>query len=448
VCAVLALAITFGVGATARGQDAARYDRLIEQAIEEYSARRYEEARAFFLQAHREIPNPRTLRGIGMSSYELRDYAEAYRALSQALAAPPGDRPLTAAHRRHVQELLDRASALIAIYGGRPERSSVRLDGVETPLEPDGALIVPLGRHEIELTTGDGRSTRTALEVAGGERGPLPLDWAALAASAPRPDPGDHADAGTGAAAPDAGVGANADAGTGAGTGAPAVVPRDPGPPVIPPERLPTPSVIVVPPTTPPPAVVARPRVVAAPPARPTAAIAEGPARPIASPGPPQSRFQLALGSGIGGFQGGPGFYFGVPITLDGLLLFRLSDDVHLGGALGLSVATLGESGAPSESGWWTLAQLLLAIDVRVPSTSLRLRGGVGPAIGARASQPIDALGFRQVREPRADFALAIEAGARLFVVDDVLFLGADLRFAIGDHASMALVLSLGVEIT
>ena len=73
--------------ATRESAESRQYTSLLEEAVSEYDARRYEEARALFRKAHDISPNARTLRGIGMASFELREYVEALRALEGALAA-------------------------------------------------------------------------------------------------------------------------------------------------------------------------------------------------------------------------------------------------------------------------------------------------------------------------------------------------------------------------
>src|SRR6185369_1334355 len=72
-----------------------QYRGLLSEAVAEYDARRYEEARALFRRAHDLSPNARTLRGIGMASFELREYVEALRALEGSLVDQR--RPLRAA---------------------------------------------------------------------------------------------------------------------------------------------------------------------------------------------------------------------------------------------------------------------------------------------------------------------------------------------------------------
>src|SRR5688500_11195422 len=114
----------------AHAQEApAAYRPLIDDAVREFSEGHWEEARALFRRAHDLYPNARTLRGIGMASFELRDYLSALRALRESLT----DRrqPLTAEQRSRVDELLDRTRAFIATYRVRaPSGATIIVDGV------------------------------------------------------------------------------------------------------------------------------------------------------------------------------------------------------------------------------------------------------------------------------------------------------------------------------
>ena len=58
------------------------YRRLIKEGLAEYEARHFDEARSLFQRAHDLNPNARTHRGIGMASFELRDYVSAVHNLS------------------------------------------------------------------------------------------------------------------------------------------------------------------------------------------------------------------------------------------------------------------------------------------------------------------------------------------------------------------------------
>src|SRR6185295_14720316 len=85
-CMLVAPAVARGAAdheAPESGDQAAR--ALLARAIAEYDAGRFLEARALFRRAQQESPSARTLRGIGMASFELRDYVAASRALGMSL---------------------------------------------------------------------------------------------------------------------------------------------------------------------------------------------------------------------------------------------------------------------------------------------------------------------------------------------------------------------------
>src|SRR5689334_12069641 len=84
---VLAVLLAPTAGAAQDETDGAPegYEALIEAALTEFGAGHWEEARALFRQAHASFPNARTLRGMGMASFELRDYPEALGELGAAL---------------------------------------------------------------------------------------------------------------------------------------------------------------------------------------------------------------------------------------------------------------------------------------------------------------------------------------------------------------------------
>src|SRR5262245_5250782 len=61
------------------------YRTTIEGAVEAYSQQRYDEALGLFLKAHALSPSARTLRGIGLASFETRRYVDSIRYLTGAL---------------------------------------------------------------------------------------------------------------------------------------------------------------------------------------------------------------------------------------------------------------------------------------------------------------------------------------------------------------------------
>jgi hypothetical protein len=161
------------------------YERLIEEALAEYEGGRYEEARALFARAHHVHPSARTLRGMGMAAYEVRDYVASVRALSASLADPR--LPLTPELRTQVEQLLERARRFVGRYRVRlrPEGAALIVDGTERTLDAPDVLLLGAGQHTIE-----GRCERCATRtisvvVRGGEDEELTLSF--LAAPGERP---------------------------------------------------------------------------------------------------------------------------------------------------------------------------------------------------------------------------------------------------------------------
>lgn len=152
----------------------AAYTVLVEQALRESAEGRWMEARAIFRRAQAIHPNARTLRAIGMASYELRDYVAAYGELSSALVEPR--RPLTDTQRAEVETLRTQLCAFIGRYALPPptEGEILFVDGVETPIPEGRILVLPAGRHAIELRS-PVSTRRGEWTVQGGEAEPLTL---------------------------------------------------------------------------------------------------------------------------------------------------------------------------------------------------------------------------------------------------------------------------------
>jgi hypothetical protein len=153
-----------------------RYTVLLADAVAEYGAGNYAEARALFAQAHAVLPNARTLRGMGMAAFELREYADALRHLRAALASK--ERPLTADQRAHAEGLLRRANAYVGsfVVMVRPPEASLRVNGAPAVLEPDGTLLLSLGRHELTARCPTCQDLTQTVVVRGGETGTLVLE--------------------------------------------------------------------------------------------------------------------------------------------------------------------------------------------------------------------------------------------------------------------------------
>jgi hypothetical protein len=154
------------------------YSVAIDAALSDFQARRWNEARTHFREAHALSPNARTLRGIGMASFEMADYPAAFDALDAALVN--GERPLTDEQRVQVTELRERAHALFGRFT-IPACADARVLVDDVPIVPSGAwpegtgeVSLGLGAHSVLMRRARGTDTvssRTRLEVAGGESG-------------------------------------------------------------------------------------------------------------------------------------------------------------------------------------------------------------------------------------------------------------------------------------
>jgi hypothetical protein len=173
---VCVLAAPAGAAQAEESPDAdARYRSSLKEALAEYDANHFEEARILFRRAHEINPNARTLRSIGMASFELRDYVAAVRALSAALVDTR--KPLSAEQRNHAQGLLERSRMFVDIYTFKisPPDARVLIDGRAAEAEPDGTVLLGFGPHNVEASK-SGYVLRTLpLNVRGGERKELAM---------------------------------------------------------------------------------------------------------------------------------------------------------------------------------------------------------------------------------------------------------------------------------
>ena len=187
-CLVLHLALA----ASASAQEAAEpatYRPLIDRALGESRQSHWEEARALFRRAAEIYPNARAFRGLGMTSFELRDYTESVRALRASLSHEV--QPLTAEQHAQAEGLLSQALLFVGSYSLEvPSGVTVMIDDRPVSREPDGTILLALGDHHVQARAEDGQSIRRAFDVRGGESGPLPLDFTGLHTEAPvRPMP-------------------------------------------------------------------------------------------------------------------------------------------------------------------------------------------------------------------------------------------------------------------
>lgn len=162
------------------------YESTIEAGVTEFSAGRFDEARALFLQAHSIFPNARTLRGIGMTSCELRDYPEAVRTLRLALAE--SRRALTPEQRTQVAELLDRAETFVGRFAVPPTATDAvlyvdneRVDAGDGWPGAEGQLLLGVGEHDVSIRRPDGRRADAHVRVLGRADEALAIDLVPIA---------------------------------------------------------------------------------------------------------------------------------------------------------------------------------------------------------------------------------------------------------------------------
>jgi len=172
--------------------DDADYRKVIREGVAEYQAGHFEEARSLFRRAHGLHPNARTLRGIGMASFELRDYVTAIRHLSAALQDKR--KPLSPEQRKGAEDLIDRGRMFVDVYAVKvvPTTARLRVDGREPVFEADGTLLFGLGGHQLEASAPGMAAQSRSIDARGGARKelvltlePAPTDVAVAAGQAP-----------------------------------------------------------------------------------------------------------------------------------------------------------------------------------------------------------------------------------------------------------------------
>lgn len=145
----LVAGLWLAASSTATAQATAEYKQLVNDALREYERGHFSEAKAFFAQAHALWPNARSLRGLGMSSYELRSYVEAIDHFEAALRST--ERPLTPEMKAEVTQLLSHARAFITRVELHltPANAEVRVDTHPARRDDKGLLLLDPGIHEL-----------------------------------------------------------------------------------------------------------------------------------------------------------------------------------------------------------------------------------------------------------------------------------------------------------
>lgn len=151
------------------------YDRFIAQALQAYDGGRFAEARSSFRRAHEIAPTARTLRTIGMCSFNLGDYVDALINLEAALADPR--KPLSADQRSHANDLIARSQAHVGRFRVRlsPADAALWADGRPPPQLLSGEVLLEPGRHELSAQASGYQPSKSMLQVDGGDRTTLEI---------------------------------------------------------------------------------------------------------------------------------------------------------------------------------------------------------------------------------------------------------------------------------
>lgn len=163
-------ACLFASRARAEEAETSEVRALLTEAVSEYDAGRYEEARALFRRVNQVAPSARALRGIGMASFELRDYVQALQSLEGALAETR--RALTPEQRRHVERLIERTNAYLGrfVITLSPPNAILRIDGQTAGITSGNTVMLGFGPHTLTAEAPRHNSLTRELTVMGGER--------------------------------------------------------------------------------------------------------------------------------------------------------------------------------------------------------------------------------------------------------------------------------------
>jgi tetratricopeptide (TPR) repeat protein len=167
-CASLSVSSAVAQGQE-RSQDVPGYRSAISEALAEYAAQNYLEAMTLFTRAHELSPNARTLRGLGAVAFELHRYSDCVSYLEQALVSAA--KQLEGELRADTENLLARARGFVAkiVLTTEPDSAHLLLDGEPLPRSANGALLLDIGRHELELSAPGHETQRRSYTVVGGE---------------------------------------------------------------------------------------------------------------------------------------------------------------------------------------------------------------------------------------------------------------------------------------
>jgi hypothetical protein len=184
--ATLLLLAILSVGASVHAQSGAKsgppgYADAIDQALTELEAANYPESREEFQRAHAIYPNARTLRGLGMVEFELRNYTRSVQYLEAALTSK--EKVLDAKLRAETQALLERAQRYIGtvVIELEPSSATLTVDGIAADVT-QGSVRVDVGQHTLEAQAPGRATERRIVQVERGAHLDVKMSLADLSA--------------------------------------------------------------------------------------------------------------------------------------------------------------------------------------------------------------------------------------------------------------------------
>jgi hypothetical protein len=142
------------------------YRAAIDEAVVAFANQDWPAARVAFARAHSLSPSARTLRGLGLSLFYLRDYAGARVAIEQALL--DARKPLSPEQRDELERFLRSAKLETGRYELRidPANARATIDAMQVVSH---VVVLPRGAHDMQVTADGYVTQRTVLDVKGGE---------------------------------------------------------------------------------------------------------------------------------------------------------------------------------------------------------------------------------------------------------------------------------------
>ncbi len=153
--------------ASAQREPEGDYRHLVREALTEYAAGNFLEARTLFERAHAMRPSARTLRGLRLTAYELKRYEKAIAELKAALAA--SEHPLTPDQAAEARASIAKAQRFVGtlVVSAEPATAELSIDGQRVA---SGEHLLDAGDHTLMAEVPGRASRERRVTVQGGQR--------------------------------------------------------------------------------------------------------------------------------------------------------------------------------------------------------------------------------------------------------------------------------------